>query len=129
MIQFKVLGGIRTGVEWQARRFPVRIGRAPEADLRLEDEGVWDLHLVINPPQRAGFVLTVQPGAFAAINGQGVERSVLRNGDLIELGAARLQFGLSPTHHRSLRLREVLTWILLALLCLGQVALVYWLPG
>jgi len=40
-----------------------------------------------------------------------------------------MQFGLSPTRHRSLRLREVLTWIAFALLCLGQVALIYWLPG
>jgi hypothetical protein len=129
VIQLKVVGGTKVGAECQARRFPVRIGRAGEANLRLEDDGVWDLHLEIHPPQAEGFILTVQPGAFAAVNGQAVEQAVLRNGDLIELGAARLQFGFTPTRHRSLRLREALTWIALALLCLGQVALVYWLPG
>ena len=65
----------------------------------------------------------------ASLNHLPVRQASLRNGDLIELGAVQLQFGLSPTRHRSLRLREVLTWIALGLLCLGQVALIYWLPG
>ena len=75
-----------------------------------------------------GFILSVLPGAVASIHNQPVEQAILRNGDVIEVGAVKLQFGLSPTRHRSLRLREVLTWVGLALLCLGQVALIYWLP-
>jgi len=38
-----------------------------------------------------------------------------------------MHFALSPTRHRSLRIREALTWIALAALCLGQIALIYWL--
>jgi hypothetical protein len=66
--------------------------------------------------------------AFVAVNGQRLEQPlVLRNGDVIELGAVKLRFGLSPTRQRSLRFREAVTWIALAALCLGQVALIYWL--
>jgi len=130
VLQINILCGKQAGAEWVARRFPVRVGRAPSADLSLEEEGVWDWHLEINLDRAQGFMLSIQPGAFAAINTQPVEQSVrLRNGDVIELGAVKIRFGLSPTIHRSLRLREVLTWVALALLCLGEVALIYWLPG
>ena len=129
MLQLKILTGKRAGAQWVARRFPVRIGRAADADLSLEEAGVWDSHVEIAVDPAKGFVLSLQPGAFASINSQPVEQAVLRDGDLLELGAVKLQFSLSPTRHRSLRVREVLTWIALALLCLGQVALIYWLPG
>jgi len=85
--------------------------------------------LQIDSRPQEGFFLSVQPGARAFINAQPVEETFLRNGDIIEVGAAKLQFSLSPTRPRSLRWREVLTWVALAALCLGQVALVYWLPG
>ena|SRR5260221_83978 len=117
------------GADCVARRFPVRVGRAPETDISLAEEGVWDWHLEIDHRRLEGFVLSVQPGALACVNGQPVQQAVLRNGDLIELGAVKMQFGLASTRSRSLRLREALTWIALALLCLGQVALIYWLPG
>ena len=129
MLQLKILNGRQAGAELVARRFPFRIGRAPDADLRLEEDGVWDWHLQIELRPDEGFVLSVLPGAVASVGNQPVQQeALLRNGDQIELGAARLQFGLTSTRHRSLALREVLTWMALALLCLGQVALIYWLP-
>lgn len=129
MLQLRVLNGEQAGTHWVARRFPVWIGRAPDADLRLEADGIWDWHLQINLQPAQGFVLSIQEGAVASLNHLPVQQAVLRSGDLIELGAVQLQFSLTPTRHRSLRFREVLTWIALALLCLGQVALIYWLPG
>lgn len=128
MLQLRIRSGKAAGTEWIAHHFPVRIGRAANADLRLEDEGVWDSHLEIDLRPGEGFFLSVTPGAYACINSQPTEHSLLRNGDQIELGAARLQFALTPTRSRALRWREVLTWVVIALLCLGQVALVYWLP-
>jgi len=128
VLQLTILDGKRTG-QWVARRLPVRIGRAPDADLSLQEDGVWDSHLEIALRPREGFVLTAQPGAFVSVNQQTVQEAILRNGDQIGMGAVTMRFGLSPTRHRSLRLREVLTWIALALLCLGEVALIYWLPG
>jgi pSer/pThr/pTyr-binding forkhead associated (FHA) protein len=129
VIQLKILNGKQAGTEWVTRRFPVRIGRAPDAALSLEEDGIWDQHLEISLRPTEGFVLSAEPGALACLNSQPVQQAALRNGDLIELGAVKMQFGLSPTRHRSLRARELLTWIALALLCLGQVALIYWLPG
>jgi len=64
-----------------------------------------------------------------AVNGQRVQEAVLRNGDLIEAGSVKMRFGLSPAPQHSLRLREGLTWFALAVLCLGQVALIYWLTA
>ena len=58
---------------------------------------------------------------------QPVSRAVLRNGDTIDLGGARLQFWLSDTTQRGLRFREWLTWAGIAAVTLAQVALIYWL--
>ena len=129
MIQLKILNGKTAGAEWVARRFPVRVGRAADADLRLEDAGIWDAHLKISMQPREGFVLSLEPGALAFLNTRPVEEAVLRNGDVIELGAVKMQFALSAIRSRGLRFREALTWLGLVLLFLAQVALIYWLPG
>jgi len=128
VLQFTILNGKQAGTQWRARRFPFRIGRSPDADLRLEEEGIWDSHLAIELRPPEGFVLSVQSTAFASIDSQPVQHAILRNGDIIELGAVKMQFGLAPTRPRSLYFREFLTWIVLALLCLAQIALIYWLP-
>jgi hypothetical protein len=61
------------------------------------------------------------------VNDAPVRRAVLRNGDVISLGALKIRFSLGPVRQSSLAPREWLTWLALAALCLGQVALVYWL--
>jgi pSer/pThr/pTyr-binding forkhead associated (FHA) protein len=129
VIQLKILDGKKAGAEWVARRFPVRIGRVAPSDLCLEEEGIWDQHLRIDLRRGQGLVLTTAPEAYVTVNGERVESTRLRNGDTITLGRVRLLFGLGPTRQRSLRLREVLTWLALAALCIGQVALIYWLVG
>src|SRR5262245_54377769 len=127
VIQLTVLNGKKAGAEQVTRRFPFRIGRAPECDLCLDDDGVWDRHLELNLRSDAGIHLAAQPQALTAVNGQPVLETPLRNGDLIEMGSLRLRFWLAPTRQRGLRLRESLTWLFLALLSLGQVAVIYWL--
>jgi pSer/pThr/pTyr-binding forkhead associated (FHA) protein len=129
VIQLSVLSGRKAGAQTVARRFPFRIGRAPSAHLALEDEGVWERHLEIHLERKEGFILNVHRDAWALVNGQPVRHARLRNGDLLECGSAQIRFHLSPPRQKTLRLREVLTWISLILLCLGQVALIYWLPG
>jgi len=129
VLQLNILTGKQAGTQWMARRFPARIGRSPDSDLALAEEGVWDRHLEIDLRPAQGFSLTAQSGALTSINSVPVEQAHLRNGDIIDLGAVKMRFGLSPTRHRSLRLREALTWIALGVLCIGQVALIYWLPG
>ncbi len=127
VVQLRILNGKAAGTQCSARRFPFRIGRDRESDLCLEADGVWARHLAIELQPGAGFVATTQPETCAVINGQSTDSALLRNGDLIELGAVRIRFALAPTRPRSLLLREALTWIALAVLCLGQVALIYWL--
>ena len=130
MIQLQVLSGQQAGTRWQARRCPVRIGRAPTCDLRLEEDGVWDQHCELTLDGDAGILLAVQPNAMLTVNRepiQGPHR--LRNGDSIELGAACLRFWLAEPVLRGSRLREAFVWTLIAVICLVQVALVYWLMG
>jgi pSer/pThr/pTyr-binding forkhead associated (FHA) protein len=125
MVQLKILSGEKAGTMWVARRFPVRIGRAATADLRLEEDGVWDEHLQLEFKPAEGFVLHAQPKALASVNGQRVEQAVLRNGDAIEIGSLKLQFWLSETRQKGLRWREALIWTGIAAVSLGQIALIY----
>ena len=127
MVQLRILSGKKAGAAWVARRFPVRIGRDAAADLQLEENGVWEQHVRIELSRADGFVLKVRPEAQAVLNGQAIERAVLRNGDAIELGSLKLQFWLSENRQTGLAVREWLTWIGIAAISLGQAGLAYWL--
>lgn len=128
MIQLTVLDGKQNGTAWVARQLPVTVGRGVHDSFRLEDHGVWDRHLEFRLATARRVELLVRPEAPTAIEGVSVSGTTpLANGDVIQLGAVRLRFGLSPTRQRSQRLRELLTWTCLALLSLGQIALVYFL--
>ena len=127
MVQLNIVSGKKAGTRWVARRFPVRIGRAAANHLQLDEAGVWNEHLQLDFRPAEGFVLTTRPGALASVNGQPVQSVLLRNGDSIELGSAKLQFWLGETRQRGLRIREWLVWTTVAAISLGQVALVYWL--
>ena len=90
---------------------------------------MWLEHLEISLRHAEGIFAAVPPNVLASVNGTVIQETRLRNGDVLELGAARFLFGLASTRQRSLRWREALTWLALAALCLGQVALIYWLLG
>lgn len=113
----------------EVRRFPFRVGRSPESELRLEDAGVWDQHLEFTVRPDEGVMLGASHEAMTLLNGERIEEAILRNGDVIEVGSVKLRFGLSATRQSGLRLRETLTWIGLAGLCLAQVGLIYWLAS
>jgi hypothetical protein len=127
MVQLKILSGKKAGSSWDARRFPVRIGRSANSDLQLEEAGVWDDHLKISLDSTEGFVVETQADAFANINGQPIHRAALRNGDMIETGSVKLQFWVSEPRQRGQGVREAFVWGLITLVCLAQIALVYWL--
>ncbi|MHB8522005.1 MAG: FHA domain-containing protein [Limisphaerales bacterium] len=122
-----VLTGKKTGAVALARRFPWRIGRAPDADLRLEEDGIWERHLELTLHHPEGFRLSLKSEALATINGRPIQETTLHNGDLIELGPVKIRFWLSEPRQHSLRPRECFTWLLLAGLSVAQIALVYWL--
>lgn len=127
IVQLKVLSGNKAGTLWLARRFPVHIGRSAAADLQLEEGGVWDQHLKLDFGAGEGFILSTQPDALASVNGQAVQRALLRNGDVIELGSIKMQFWLGEVRQGGLRFREGLTWAGIAIVTLAQVGLIYWL--
>lgn len=125
MIQLLVLTGKKASGQFIARHFPFCIGRAVGNDLQLDDDGVWDRHLTLEFHPRQGITLTAAPDALVTINGRPVQTALLRNGDTITLGAAKLQFWLAAVRQHGLRLREASAWALLFLVVLFEAFLIY----
>jgi pSer/pThr/pTyr-binding forkhead associated (FHA) protein len=126
VVQLQLLSGNRSGTVFRATHFPIRAGREPGLDLPLDEPGVWQRHFLIDW-RAEGMVLEAETAALLSVNDTPVQRALLRNGDIITLGALKIRYSLTPVRQSSLALREWLTWIALGALCLGQVALVYWL--
>lgn len=129
MIQIKVVSGKMAGAQLVARHFPFYVGRSSACELCLDEPGVWDKHFQINLNSTREFFLTTEPQTSVTIDGKALQQAVLRNGDVIEMGQAKILFGFSPTKQKSLMAREWLTWIGLAALCAAQIFLIYRLPG
>jgi pSer/pThr/pTyr-binding forkhead associated (FHA) protein len=125
MIQLKILSGSTADAIQIVRRFPFRIGRAPDNDLRLEAPGVWDHHLTLEFQKSEGFILRTAPEAFAAINEEQKQSARLRNSDLISFGSAKIQFWLAAPRQRGLHLRELFVWLLLLAVTAFQFVLIY----
>ena len=126
MVQLNVVSGKTAGTVWTARRFPVHIGREEASDLRFEEDGIWDQHLVLGL-DRNGFLLRVAGNALARVNGHPVVETQLRNGDTIELGPVKLQFWLTVVRQRRLRISEALSWGVILAVGFGQIGILYWL--
>lgn len=116
MVLLRVLSGSMAGQETVARRLPFRVGRGAQEQLRIEQPGVWESHFVLERQPGQTLTLRALDGAVTFVNGQRVETAALRNGDIIGAGAARLQFWLSPVAQAGLGLREMLTWVGLAMI-------------
>lgn len=127
MVQLQILSGSRRGTDFLGSRFPVRVGRAADSDFAIEEPGVWPRHFeILWEPE--GLLVVSQPDALLSVNGVPVNRAILRNGDVIAVGALKIRFGFSAVRQSSLTLRERLTWVGLAGLCAAQVALIWSLP-
>ena len=127
MIHLRILSGKMAGTTFVARHFPVRIGRAAEAELQLEEPGLWEEHLQITLAGKEGFLVETHADALTTINGQPVQQAVLRNGDLIEIGSLKIQFALSEAPQRRLEIREAFVWAIIAAVTVIQLGLIYWL--
>ena len=121
MVQLNILSGRMAGETIFVRHFPFCIGRATDNDLCLEDGGIWDNHLVLTWQVPEGYHLAAQGDAFVAVNEQQQHAVTLRNGDVISLGSAKVQFWLAPARLRSLRVRELIFWLCLAGITLAQI--------
>jgi len=125
MIQLKVLSGSAAGTEMVARRFPFSVGRNSSCDLQVTDPGVWDEHFQIDLTLSDGFNLAAEANAFVVIEGKPIQKAILRNGEIMEIGTTKILFGFSATKQKGLAMREWLTWAALVALSLGQIALIY----
>lgn len=124
MIQLNVLTGAAAGLQFQTTTFPISVGRGAECSLSLTDPGVFEKHFEIQfSPD--GFSLQPAQHAVISVNGAAVvEPALLRNGDVIGAGYAKLQFALGPMRQKSLRLREAFAWLLVLGVAAAQVYLV-----
>ncbi len=129
MVQLRFLSGKRAGQGVLVPRLPWKIGRASGNDTQLDDFGVWDRHLELGLDEDDRIVAVVQSHASGLVNGSDFTRQILRNGDLIELGSAKIRFWLSDPRQFELKWREAIIWAALVGLGFGQIALVYWLGG
>ncbi len=127
MVQLRVLNGSRAGTAHAASRFPCTIGRSTGDNLQLVEAGVWENHLQLDLQVSAGFRLCRLGQGRASVNGAEFDELVLHNGDVIELGAVKVQFWLAEVRQSDNRARERLVWIGLGALVLLEVALIRWL--
>ena len=77
----------------------IRIGRHQDNDIRLTDSSVHRYHAVIERTPEEEFIITDVSGSQGngvRINGTRTERARLENGDVIELGRAKLRFENAP---------------------------------
>jgi pSer/pThr/pTyr-binding forkhead associated (FHA) protein len=127
MVQLKISTGKLAGDLQVVRHFPFCIGRAPGADLRLEEAGVWDQHLELDFDPAQGFILRTKPSALATVNGWPIEAVILRNGDSIEIGSQKINFWIGETKQSALHLPENFVWALIAAVTAAQIGLILWL--
>lgn len=125
MVRLKVLSGKKAGTEMAARHFPFTVGRSATDALSLDEPGVWEKHFQISLGDAREFILKTAPETSVTIAGKTTQLAALRNGDVIEVGRAKILFGFYPNRQKNLAWREWLTWIALAALCATQIILIY----
>ena len=101
---------------------PCSLGRSPRDSLILTEPGVWDHHCEIHLRSLTGFSLTVREEALATLNNQPVKQALLHNGDILQMGSARLQFWLAAPRIRRLAFacQEAAIWLLVLLVTAFQ---------
>ena len=124
MLQFNILSGSKSGKSWVAEAYPLQIGRAAGAGLRLEEAGVWDKHAEVRFDAAEGYILTGLKGAITSVNGTAIQEVRLRNGDVIEMGSVKLQCWLAEVKRRDAASRETVLWASLIALTIAQIILI-----
>jgi hypothetical protein len=120
MVQLHVLNGASAGCTIAPDKFPITVGRAPANSLALADPGVFEKHFEVQFSLE-GFLLLPEANAPITINGKAsASRAILRNGDVIGAGYAKIQFWLAAVPQRGLKAREVAAWLVILLVAVAQ---------
>lgn len=108
----------------------VVVGRATDCDWVLAGPGVRDRHAAIETRPDGYYLVALDDPSSVRVNGVAVRAQRLRTGDEVELGGVRLRFevvhGVNSTARRPSLLSGVAA-VIVALLGLGQLAVVAWI--
>jgi hypothetical protein len=106
------------------------IGRDPECDLRLIENGVTNQHAAIERRHDGYYVRAFSNNNSVRVNGAAVERQRLSSGDELEIGSVRMRFEViyPPTGTRGpLDLVQLVASAIVIAVIAGQVALFGWI--
>jgi predicted component of type VI protein secretion system len=106
-----------------ADSFPYRIGRAAQADLRLEAAGVFENHATILAGDNARFLVRSEGESLLLHNGEPTRSAQLAAGDEISIGSMRVLVSLAPARQKSLGAAEAVAWALLLAVLVGEAAI------
>lgn len=110
MLELVVLSDSDKGRRFQSNAAPVRLGRRADLEVRLPFPGVWELHAEIQTDSAGWYVIRPLGQSLVTVNQQPVQDHRLRNGDVLSIGAVKLQFGLRSSPQQPLRYWEVAVW-------------------
>lgn len=96
-LRLKIFRGDELLSERELREPSVSIGRAENAVVRVDDETLGDLHVVLNV-EDDGSVQLLDLGTEVGTqhNGQSVSNATVASGDVITIGAVRVEVGIVP---------------------------------
>ena len=103
-----------------AEKFPYRIGRSAQADLRIEASGVWENHAIILPGENSRFLIRSEDESLLLRNGEPIRSSQLAAGDELTVGSARVLVSLAPARQKSLGFAEAMAWVLLVVVAAAE---------
>jgi two-component system, cell cycle response regulator len=84
---FVLIAGKQTGAMYKVDKGEVFIGRAKDASIRIDDEGVSRLHAkIVRHPQGTVAIVDLESTNGTFCNGQRVDTHVLQDGDRIQIG-------------------------------------------
>ena len=106
-----------------ATEFPFTIGRSRSAHFRLDSPGVWDNHAAITL-KGGRFHISPEGESLLLINDERSNGGLLRMGDQLSLGAARITVMLAPAARRGLKAREMPVWLAVGAVTLAQLLLI-----
>jgi len=110
MLELVVLSDPGKGRRFHSDAAPIRLGRRSDLEVSLCFPGVWDLHAEIQTDPAGWFVIRPLGQCLVTINQQPIQDHRLRSGDVLGIGAVKLQFSLRSSPQRPLSYWEIAVW-------------------
>ncbi len=101
----KIISGPEEGSEFSFERVQITIGRTIDNDVVLPDPGISRQHFSIRDKGGAFIIKDLGSSNGTLLNGKKIEEEVIKTGDVITAGGARIRFD-GPTGSKSARSEE-----------------------